>query len=51
MHIVAVVSKYHLPGLPAAAIELGVTYVTLLPSFARGHFAVHLIAHFEGIDH
>ena len=30
---------------------MGVTYVTLLPSFARGHFAVHLMAHFEGIDH
>ena len=27
----------------------GVTYVTLLLSFARGHFVVYLTAHFEGI--
>ena len=29
----------------------GVTYVTLLLSFAMGHFMMHIMTHFDGIDH
>ena len=30
---------------------LDVTYITLLLSFAMGHFMMHIIAHFDNIDH
>ena len=29
----------------------GVTYVTLLLSFAMGHFMMHIMTHFDGIGH